>query len=260
MGKLDGKVAIITGGGTGIGAATAKLFVEQGASVLLVGRREDKLIETAKEIGGDRVSYAVADTSQVEDSRRYIAAAVTRYSGIDILVSNAGIEGPIKLTGDHSVEDFDEVIAVNVRGVWLSYKYALPELTRRGGGSVVLMSSVGGLVGFPTMSPYVASKHAVIGLAKSFAQECAGFNIRVNAVCPGFIDTDMFDALTTKFAPVAGASEEALTGVFEARVPLKRKGTSEEIAQLNLFLASADSSYVTGSAYVIDGGITAGVL
>jgi NAD(P)-dependent dehydrogenase (short-subunit alcohol dehydrogenase family) len=260
MGKLTGKVAVITGGGSGIGAATAKLFVDEGAQVLIVGRTEEKLKLTVKEIDSEDISYAVADVSKVEDTQRYLAEAVERYGGIDVVVSNAGIEGPVKLTGDHSVEDFDEVMAINVRGVWLSYKFALPELQKRGGGSVVLTASIAGIIGFPAMSAYIASKHAVVGLARTFAQEAAEFNVRVNAVCPGTIDNDMFDALTRKFAPVAGTSEEELTGIFEARVPMKRKGSSEEIAHLNLFLASDDSSYVTGAVHVADGGITAGIL
>lgn len=260
MGRLTGKVAVITGGGSGIGAATAKLFVDEGAQVVIVGRTAEKLKLTVKEIDSDDASYVVADVSQVEDTQHYLAETIERYGGIDVVVSNAGIEGPVQITGDHSVEDFDEVMAINVRGVWLSYKFALPELQRRGGGSVVLTASIAGVVGFPAMSAYIASKHAVIGLARTFAQEAAGFNIRVNAVCPGTIDNDMFDALTRKFAPIAGISEDELTGIFAERVPLKRKGTSEEIANLNLFLASDDSSYVTGAAYVADGGITAGIL
>ena len=213
-----------------------------------------------KEIDSDDVSYVCADVARVEDTQRYVAAAVERYGGIDVVVSNAGIEGPVKITDDHSVEDFDDVMATNVRGVWLSYKYAFPELQKRGGGSMVLTASIAGIIGFPAMSAYIASKHAVIGLARTFAQEAAGSNVRVNAVCPGMIDNDMFAALTRKFSPVAGASEEELTAMFEAHVPVKRKGTSEEIANLNLFLASEDSSYVTGAAYVADGGVTAGIL
>jgi 3alpha(or 20beta)-hydroxysteroid dehydrogenase len=260
VGKLENKVAVITGGGSGIGAATARLFVDEGAQVLIVGRTEEKLKLTVKEIDSPDISYVCADVAEVEGTQRYLAEAVDRYGGIDVLVSNAGVEGPVQLTDDHSVEQFDEVMAINVRGVWLSYKYCLPELQRRGGGSVVLTASIAGIIGFPAMSAYIASKHAVIGLAQTFAQEAAGFNVRVNAVCPGMIDNDMFDALTRKFAPVAGASEATLTDLFEARVPMKRKGTSQEIASLNLFLAGNDSSYITGAAYVVDGGVTAGIM
>jgi 3alpha(or 20beta)-hydroxysteroid dehydrogenase len=257
MSKLTGKVAVITGGGSGIGAATAKLFVAEGAQVLIVGRSEEKLRLTVKEIDSDNISYATADVAKVEDTQRYLAEAVERYGGIDVVVSNAGIEGPVKVTSDHSVEDFDDVMATNVRGVWLSYKSALPELCKRGGGSMVLTASVLGVAAFPAMSAYTASKHAVIGLARTFAQEAAGFNIRVNAVCPGAINNDMGTAMRRKFAPGA---EEELRATFEARVPLKRYGTSDEIANLNLFLASDDSSYVTGAAYVADGGMTAGIM
>lgn len=257
MSKLADKVAVITGGGSGIGAATAKLFVAEGARVLIVGRSEEKLRLTVKEIDSDSISYATADVAKAEDTQRYLAEAVDRYGGIDVVVSNAGIEGPVKTTSDHSVADFDDVMATNVRGVWLSYKCALPELLKRGGGSVVLTASIAGVIGFPTMSAYIASKHAVIGLARTFAQEAAGFNVRVNAVCPGFIDNDMMAAMARKFAP--GAEDEVRSN-FEARVPVKRYGTSEEIANLNLFLASGDSSYVTGAAYVADGGVTAGIL
>jgi NAD(P)-dependent dehydrogenase (short-subunit alcohol dehydrogenase family) len=257
MGKLTGKVAVITGGGSGIGAATAQLFVDEGAQVLIVGRTEEKLKLTVKEIDSDDVSYAIADVAKVDDSQHYIDEAVERYGGIDVLISNAGIEGPVQLASEHSVEDFDDVMATNVRGVWLSYKFALPALQARGGGSMVLTASIAGVIGFPTMSAYIASKHAVVGLARTFAQEAAPFNIRVNAVCPGLIDNDMAAAFVRKLAP---GGEEDMRSVFEARVPVKRYGTSEEIAKLNLFLASDDSSYVTGAAYVADGGITAGVL
>jgi NAD(P)-dependent dehydrogenase (short-subunit alcohol dehydrogenase family) len=257
MSKLADKVAVVTGGGSGIGAATAKLFVAEGAQVLIVGRSEEKLRLTVKEIDSGNISYATADVTKAEDTQRYLAEAVERYGGIDVVVCNAGIEGPVKPTSDHSVEDFDDVMATNVRGVWLSYKCALPELQKRGGGSVVLTASIAGVIGFPAMSAYIASKHAVIGLARTFAQEAAGFNVRVNAVCPGFIDNDMMAAMARKFAPGA---EEELRGTFEDRVPVKRYGTSEEIANLNLFLASGDSSYVTGAAYVADGGVTAGIL
>lgn len=225
-----------------------------------MGRREEKLVEVAESIGGDHVSYAVADVGLAEDTRRYVAEAVARYGGLDVLVSNAGIEGPVHLVEDHSEADFDEIVATNLRGVWLSYKHAFPELRSRGGGSIVLTSSIGGFVGFPTLSAYVATKHAVIGLAKCFALEGAPYGIRVNAVSPGFIETDMFHGLTTKFAPVAGVDRQAVYDMLAARVPLKRTGTSEEIARLNLFLACSDSSYTTGSTFVADGGVLAGVL
>ncbi|PTL79330.1 SDR family NAD(P)-dependent oxidoreductase [Vitiosangium sp. GDMCC 1.1324] len=257
MQRLGNKVAIITGGGSGIGAATAKLFVQEGAKVLIVGRNEAKLRKTLQEINHENISYTVADVSQVEDTKRYIRHAVERYGGIDVLVSNAGTEGPFQHIAEHSVEDFDQVIATNVRGVWLSIKHAFPELQKRGGGSIILTSSVVGVAGFPASSSYTASKHAIIGLARALAHDGAPFRIRVNAVCPGIVDNDMMVSIHARLAPGA---EDQIKSTLSARVPLKRYGASEEIARMNLFLASDESSYSTGGVYMADGGITAGIM
>ncbi|QRK09465.1 SDR family oxidoreductase [Archangium violaceum] len=257
MKKLDKKVAIITGGGGGIGAATAKLFVEEGARVLIVGRSEEKLRKTMQDINHENISYTVADVSKVEDTQRYVRHAVDRYGGIDVLVSNAGTEGPYKHILEHTVEDFDQVIATNVRGTWLSVKYAFPELQKRGGGSIILTSSIVGIAGFPTHSAYTTSKHAVVGMARALAHDGAPFHIRVNAVSPGVIDNDMMASTHRRLSPGA---EEQMKNTISARVPMKRYGTNEEIARMYLFLASDDSSYSTGGVYVSDGGITAGLM
>lgn len=257
MKKLDKKVAIVTGGGGGIGAATAKLFVEQGARVLIVGRSEEKLRKTMQDINHENLSYTVADVSKVEDTQRYVQLAVERYGGLDVLVSNAGTEGPAKHILEHSVEDFDQVLATNVRGAWLSVKYAFPELQKRGGGSIVLTSSIAGVAGFAAHSAYTTSKHAVVGIARALAHDGAPFHIRVNAVCPGLIDNDMMASLHRTFAPGA---EEQFKSALSARVPLKRYGSNEEIARMYLFLASEDSSYCTGGVYLADGGASAGII
>lgn len=257
MKKLEKKVAIVTGGGSGIGAATAKLFVEQGAKVLIVGRSEEKLRKTMQDVNHENLSYTVADVSKVEDTQRYVRHAVERYGGLDVLVSNAGTEGPYKHILEHTVEDFDNVIATNVRGAWLSVKYAFPELQKRGGGSVILTSSIVGVAGFPAHSAYTSSKHAVVGMARALAHDGAPFHIRVNAVCPGVIDNDMMASTHRRLAPGA---EEQFKGTVAARVPMKRYGTNEEIAKMYLFLASDDSSYSTGGVYLSDGGITAGIM
>jgi NAD(P)-dependent dehydrogenase (short-subunit alcohol dehydrogenase family) len=257
MRKLDKKVAIVTGGGGGIGAATAKLFVEQGARVLIVGRSEEKLRKTMRDINHENVSYTVADVSKVEDTQRYVRHAVERYGGLDVLVSNAGTEGPGRHILEHSVEDFDQVLATNVRGAWLSVKYAFPELQKRGGGSIILTSSIAGVTGFAAHSAYTTSKHAVVGMARALAQDGAPFHIRVNAVGPGVIDNDMMASLHRHLAPGA---EEQLKSALTARVPLKRYGANEEIARLYLFLASEDSSYCTGGVYMADGGVSASVM
>jgi NAD(P)-dependent dehydrogenase (short-subunit alcohol dehydrogenase family) len=257
MRKLENKVAIITGGGSGIGAATAKLFVQEGAKVLIVGRTEEKLRKTVQELNDENLSYSVGDVARVEDTQRYIQHAVERYGGIDVLVSNAGTEGSLKHILEQTVDDFDQVMGTNVRGVWLSVKHAFPELKKRGGGSIILTSSIVGVAGFPATSAYTASKHAVVGLGRALAQDGAPFNIRVNTVCPGLVDNDMLASLHRHLAP---GNEEQLKGVLTARVPLKRFGTNEEVARLNLFLASGDSSYITGGVYSADGGVTAGLM
>jgi NAD(P)-dependent dehydrogenase (short-subunit alcohol dehydrogenase family) len=257
MQRLQNKVAIITGGAGGMGAATAALFVQEGAKVLLVGRTEEKLRNTVKALNHENISYTVADVSKPEDTQRYVREAVQRYGGVDVLVSNAGVEGPLKHISEHTVEDFDAVMATNVRGVWLSVKYVIPEMQKRGGGSIVLISSSLGIAGSPAHSAYVTSKHAVIGMARSLALDCAPLRIRVNATCPGAIDNAMMDSVHRHLAPGA---EEQFKSAFSARIPLKRYGTSEELARLNLFLASDESSYATGQVIAMDGGLTAGVM
>jgi NAD(P)-dependent dehydrogenase (short-subunit alcohol dehydrogenase family) len=256
MKRLQDKVVVITGGGSGIGAATAALFAREGARVLVVGRTEEKLRETVHALPAEHVSYSVADVSKVEDTQRYVRDAVQRYGGIDVLVSNAGYEGGFTPITEYTVEEFDRVMATNVRGTWLAIKYAFPELQKRGGGSILITSSIVGISALPAHSPYVASKHALVGMARAVALDGAPFRIRVNAVCPGSIDNDMMAATHRVLAP---GNEAQFRSAIEARIPLKRYGTNEEIARLNLFLASEESSYITGGVYTADGGLTAGM-
>lgn len=251
MKRLENKVAVITGGGSGIGAATAALFVQEGARVVVVGRSEEKLRKTVQTINQEHVSYIVADVSQVEDTQRYLREAVQRHGGLDILVSNAGIQGEFRPISDISVEAFDSVMAINVRGTWLAIKYAFPELQKRGGGSIVLTSSAGGLGGMGISSPYVTSKHAVVGIARAAAIDGAPLRIRVNAVCPGPVDNDMMANVEKMMGP---GKEAEVRGWVAGRVPLKRFASNDEVARMNLFLASDDSSYCTGGAYTVDGG------
>ena len=251
MKRLQNKVAVITGGGSGIGAATAALFAQEGARVLVVGRNEEKLRKTVQDINHENVSYTVADVSQVEDTQRYLREAVERHGGLDILVSNAGIQGELRPLPDISVESFDAVMAINVRGTWLSLKYAFPELQKRGGGSIILTSSSGGLGGMGISSPYVASKHAMVGIARAAAIDGAPLRIRVNAVCPGPVDNDLINNVVRNLGP---DKEAEIRAWVAGRVPLKRFGSNEEVAKLNLFLASEESSYCTGGAYAVDGG------
>ncbi|MBM4256972.1 MAG: SDR family oxidoreductase [Deltaproteobacteria bacterium] len=254
MARLTGKVAIITGGAGGIGIAAGRQFAAEGAKVLLVDLAEEPLKQAANTIGSNAVSYAVADVSQPEPTQHYVRTAVERYGGIDIYVANAGIEGAVQPITDYPLELFDRVLAVNVRGVWLGLKCVIPEMKKRGGGSIVITSSVAGIKGTPGVSAYVTSKHAVIGMMRTAALECAPFNIRVNTVNPSPIDTRMMRSLEEGFAP--GAGEQAKKNLSNW-IPLKRYGTSEEVASVMLFLASDDSRYCSGGVYMVDGGVSA---
>lgn len=252
MSKLKNKVVVVTGASGGIGAATAALFVQEGARVLLVDRAAPPLEDLAHRLGPN-VAWAAADVSSPADTQRYVQEAVSRFGGIDVLFANAGIEGSVKSLVDTTLEEFDRVLKVNVQGVWLGIKYAAPEIAKRGGGSIVITSSIAGLIGAKGLGPYVTSKHAIIGLAKSAALELASLKIRVNTVNPGPIENRMMRSIEEQANP--GDPSLVKTG-FESQVPLGRYGTNEEIAQLALFLASDASSYCTGNVYVADGGMT----
>ena len=252
MSRLAGKVAIITGGAAGIGLAAATRFVQEGAKVLLVDINETMLEQAAAAIKSKAVSTTVADVTDPEQVQHYVRTAVERYGGIDILINNAGIEGEIKPIQEASIEMFDQVMAVNVRGVWLGMKYVIPEMEKRGGGSIVITSSMAGVAGAPAFSPYAASKHAVVGIMRSLASECGPLGIRINTVNPGLISTRMTDSLAEQANP---QNPNQVKRDYEERIPLQRYGTPEEVAQLMLFLASDESSYCTGGTYSVDGGM-----
>ena len=254
MNRLEGKVAVITGGAGGIGRSAAQAFVAAGADVLLVDRDASALKEAAQQIGSNRVATCVADVTQPESTQAYVRAAVERFGGIDIYLANAGIEGKVLPIVDYDVETFDQVLAVNVRGVWLGLKYVIPEIARRGGGSIVITSSVAGVGGSAGVAPYVTSKHAVIGLMRSAALECAPLKIRVNTVNPSPVETRMMRSLEEGLMPgQQAAAHEAL----RQRIPLGRYAEPDDIARVMLFLASDDAGFLTGGVYMADGGMTA---
>ncbi len=253
--RLDGKVAIITGATGGIGEATAKRFLEEGASVMLVGRSEEKLSATLDNLAAlGNVAVSVANAADENAMAAAVAATVKAFGGVDILLANAGTEGKIALIEDQTVENFEEVLRTNVIGVWLSMKYCVEPMKKRGRGSMIALSSVAGVIGVPAGAPYFASKHAVMGLVKTAALELGAFNIRVNAIGPGPIDNRMIRSIETQLAP---DTPDAVREGFSQLIAMKRYGTNEEVANLALFLASDEASYCTGSIHMIDGGFTA---
>ncbi len=253
--RLDGKVAIVSGATGGIGEATATRFLEEGASVMLVGRSAEKLEETRERLAAaGNVATSVADATDEAATQAAVEATVEAFGGLDILIANAGIEGNFAPIENLTLAEFESVLRTNVIGVWLSMKYAVEPMRKRGGGSMIALSSVAGMIGSPTMAPYIASKHAVYGLVRTAALELAESGIRVNAIGPGPIDNRMIHSLESQFSP---EDPKAGQDFILSLIPMKRYGTNEEVANLALFLASDEASYCTGSIHMIDGGFTA---
>jgi NAD(P)-dependent dehydrogenase (short-subunit alcohol dehydrogenase family) len=253
VGMLDGKSALITGGGGGIGRATALAFAREGARVAVADLMAEAARETVALVnatGGQAISLS-GDMSRDADVGAMIKAVVGAHGRLDCAFNNAGIAGwqvdaAGKKTADWSEEAFDRMIAVNLKGVWLCMRHELPQMQTQGGGAIVNTASIAGLTGLPSSSAYVAAKHGVIGLTKTAAIEYAEANIRVNAVCPGYIRTRM----TESAMQLRG---EAIL----AHTPLKRMGNPEEIAEIVVWLCSERASYVSGAAYNVDGGYMA---
>ena len=248
MGKLDGKVALISGGARGQGAAEARLFAEEGAKVVIgdiLDEQGQQVEAEINELGGDAL-YLHLDVTSESDWESAVAAAVSRYGKLDILVNNAAIVIQKSAIEDRTADEWDRIFEVNAKGVFLGTKHAIPEMRKAGGGSIVNISSVAGIAQSLHQEPaYAASKGAVRIFSKVTASQHAADGIRCNSVHPGPIDTDMIQAAMSD----PGRLEDRLT-----RVPMRRLGTADEIAKGVLYLASDDSSYVTGSELVIDGG------
>lgn len=250
MKQLQNKVAIITGGAGSIGKTTAKLFLEEGAKVLLVDISEDQLKEVVKDLGSENVVYCVADVSKAIEVERYVNETVKLFGKIDVFFNNAGIEGVVKPIVDYPEDIFDKVISINVKGTWLGNKYVLPQMNE--GGSIIMTSSVAGIIGFAGLVAYVTSKHAVVGIMRTSAIEAAPFKIRVNSVHPSPVNNRMMRSIEEGASTGRG---EEVKKQFEASIPLKRYAEPDEIAQLVLFLASDNSQFITGTTQVIDGGM-----
>ncbi|HJN20906.1 MAG TPA: SDR family NAD(P)-dependent oxidoreductase, partial [Alphaproteobacteria bacterium] len=240
MERLRNKVALITGAAGGIGAAAARLFAKEGAKLVLVDIEEGGMAKLA----GDDIACVAADVSNGEAMRSCVAAAEKHFGGLDIALLNAGIEGVVQPIADYPEETFDRVIAVNLRGVWLGLKHTLPAIARRGGGSIVLTSSIAGVRGREGMSAYVASKHGVIGLMRSAALEGGPEGVRVNSINPSPVETRMMRSLEAGMDP---DDPEGVHARYARSSPLGRYAEPEEIAKVMLFLAADESSHCSGS-------------
>lgn len=256
MSDFVGKVALVTGGGGGIGRATCLEFARNGANVVVVDINAELASQTAAEVQalGARAEFAQADVSRSRDVQNYVSVALARFGQIDIFFNNAGIEGEIAPIPEYSEETFDRVLAVNLKGAFLGLKYVLPEMLKRNRGSIVNTSSNSGMQGAFGFAGYVASKHGIIGLTRVAALEVGKRGVRVNAVCPGPIDTRMMRSIERLSNP---ANPAEVTDQVIARNPLGRYGEPEEVARVVAFLGSDEASYVNGAIWTIDGGRTA---
>ena len=250
---LTGKIAIVTGAGGGIGRAVSLALANAGAKVLVVDLSLENGVETEAQIlqRGGTAKFMAADVSRTEDVERYVAAARGAWGRIDIFMNNAGWQGAIQPLVDYPDELFDKLMSINVRGVFLGLKHVLPVMIAQRSGAVVNTASLGAYIGVRNLSPYAASKHAVLGLTKSVALEVARKGIRVNAVCPGPVDTPMLRDIEAEQAP-GGA--QSLREQRTASIPDGRYAQPEEIANLMLYLCSDMSSHVTGQGIQINGG------
>jgi NAD(P)-dependent dehydrogenase (short-subunit alcohol dehydrogenase family) len=254
--RLDGKVAVVTGAAGIIGTAAMRLLAERGARIVAVDRKTQELEAAIRDLPRQAEALAVpADVSREDDVADYVRAAIDRFGTIDAFYNNAGIEGAIAPITKYPLEAFRRVLEVNVVGVFLGMKHVLPVMLKQNSGSIINTASIAGLIGSPDIAAYSASKHAVIGLTKSAALECSTTAVRVNCVCPGMIDSRMLSAILDGRNP--GNAPIPHKRIVE-RIPARRLGLASEVASVVAFLASDEASYVSGSAYTVDGGRTAG--
>ena len=251
MGRLDDKVALITGGESGIGLATARLFVSEGAMVQIVGIDQGRLAAAAEELGSERALSSVADVTDEDAVARTVAEGVQRYGRFDVIVSNAGITGEVSELVNYPSDAFARTLAVHILGGFHVLKHTIPHVTD--GGSIIITSSVVGLIGAPGVSGYIAAKHGQVGLMRAAAKELAPRRIRVNTMHPGPTSTAFQDSIETR---ATGLPRDEAVKAFDSMIPLGRHTTTDEIAHAMLYLASDESAMVTSHTFSIDGGMS----
>ncbi|MBN9597981.1 MAG: SDR family oxidoreductase [Afipia sp.] len=252
MGRLEGKSVIITGAGSGIGRAASLLFTKEGAKLIAVDKTEGvkETVEQVRKAGGT-AEAVVADAGLENDVKGFIAKAISAYGKLDVIWANAGIGGGLVPLADQTPEHWQEVLRVNLIGPFLAVKHSIPHMVKQGHGSIVCTASVAGLKANASGHPYAASKAGVISLVQTTAYSLSGTNVRINAVCPGLIETGMTKPIFDN------AKERGTEGKIGQLNPLKRPGQPHELAAMGLFLASDEASYVNGQAFPVDGGLTA---
>lgn len=253
--RMEGKVAIITGAGGDLGKVVAKVFLQQGAKVALIDYDRDALTRCHNSLSSfGSVKTFVADVTSEKEVSAYVESVLSAWGKIDVFVNNAGIIGTVAPLIDQKVEDFDVIINVNVKGVFLGLKHVLPVMMRQNSGSIINTSSISGLMGSGGNSLYAATKHAVVGLTKTAALEVGHYSIRVNSIHPAPLESAM---MRKNEESINRENPHEVRERISSRIPLGRYGTMEEVAKLMLFLASDDSEFITGSQYRIDGGMGA---
>jgi NAD(P)-dependent dehydrogenase (short-subunit alcohol dehydrogenase family) len=247
---FEKKVAVITGGSFGIGRATALAFAQRGADIAIADWIENKETEEAIRKEGVKVLFVKCDVSHGSDVKAFIEKVISTFGRIDFAFNNAGVEGSNAPIHECTEENWDKTIGINLRGVWLCMKHEIPFMLQQGKGAIVNCASVAGLIGFPGLPAYVVSKHGIVGLTKNAGLEYAKLGIRVNAVCPGVIKTEMIDRVTGK--------NKEVEKQYESMEPVGRMGKPEEVAEAVVWLCSDAASFITGHAMPVDGGWIAG--